>query len=137
MVDKDTTLSNLSNEELAQNYLDMKRLSDEFSDSSRLIKIEILKRIHTTGTDGLPTQGFNISRKASTYQYDIDNLYAQLGEILSPDELNELFITIPSKVKVDGRIARSLITKYKGKVEKIIEQNRDSLNPVLKVELKK
>ena len=135
MVDKNYT--SLSNESLAEEYIKHQNISRKASESLREVKIEILKRIADSGTEGLSAIGYDISKKHSVYEYNIDNLYAQLGEIISPDELDKLFTTIPSKVKVDGRVARSLISKYKGKVQDIIEKNRDSINPVLKVESNK
>tara|TARA_X000001388_G_scaffold77421_1_gene78160 strand:+ start:1082 stop:1492 length:411 start_codon:yes stop_codon:yes gene_type:complete len=128
-------IEDYSNEQLARIVHKLTEEKNKLDAELKTIKLAILKRMSDNNSNALPTQGFKVSRKVTKYDYDIDNLYAELGEILTPDELNRIFIDVPSYRKVDGVQVRSILSQYgeDSDVGKIIYNNRGGMNPVLTI----
>ena len=128
-------IEDYSNEQLANIVHKLTEEKNKLDAELKTIKLAILKRMSDNNSNALPTQGFKVSRKVTKYDYDIDNLSAELGEILTPDELNRIFIDVPSYRKVDGVQVRSILSQYgeDSDVGKIIYNNRGGMNPVLTI----
>ncbi len=128
-------LNELTNEQLAKKRDDLGQLKKKLLDDIKSVDLVILQRMNDNNSNALPTQGYKVSRKITKYDYDIDTLYAQLGEILTPDELNRIFIDVPSYRKVDGTQVRSIMSQYgdDSEIASIILANRGNMNPVLTI----
>jgi hypothetical protein len=128
-------IEDYSNEQLASIVHKLTEEKNKLDVELKKIKLAILKRMSDNNSNALPTQGFKVSRKITKYDYDINNLYSELGEILTPDELSRIFVDVPSYRKVDGVQVRSIVSQYgeDSDVAKIIYNNRGSMNPVLTI----
>lgn len=128
-------LENLTNEELANAVDSLSNQKKSIEDNIFDLKREILKRMTGQNSNALPTQGYTVSRKITKYTYNTDNLYAELGELLTPEELSAVFVEVPTYKKVDGVKLRSLMSQHgqESNLTKIILSNRDGANPVLQI----
>tara|TARA_R100000234_G_scaffold29612_1_gene17179 strand:- start:600 stop:1010 length:411 start_codon:yes stop_codon:yes gene_type:complete len=130
-----SNIEDYTNEQLANAVHQLTEERNKVDAKIKTIKSVILKRMSDNNSHALPTSGYKVTRKITKYDYDIDTLYAQLGEILTPEELDKIFINVPSYQKIDGVQVRSIISQYgeDSDVAKIIYSNRGEMNPVLTV----
>jgi len=120
--------SGLPVDELAETILLLKERMSTTRQMLGTLEYEVHCRLVEEGTNALPSDKYEIGLKFATPTYDVSKI-RELGELLPPSDMaaliNPAYIKqeeVPEKV--NGRKARSLITKYKGPIEKAIDAAR-------------